>query len=296
MRVARYASLLSVAEVGLGSLIHAAQLPLGGHWLSLNQGIILTLAAKHEVSRHEAVRTVNSVSLVASLFKALSPAGKRLTPMLAICVQGLGMASGLALLGRNLAGVALGLVLLSLWGFAQPLLIAYLLFGKSWFQGLQKIWLDVAAWLHLNPEIEWWILGAVILAKVVLALVIAVAAWRGKHFETRYEAQIARWRENLPLPLTRVTGPVSKWRLVLRDLTSLPYLLAVAFGFFFFFYSGERNAQGVWQWILRPLLAGAVFFWMLRSVPPSFWNSVLRRFPSLGATYREAFRSRTSSS
>lgn len=289
--IPRYSSLLAAAEVGLGSLLHAAQIPLAGHWLSLNQGLILSLATKSVAGRAEAIRATCLISTTAALFKALSPAGKRLTPMLAISVQGVGYAIGVAVGGSNLIGSALGMTLLSLWGFLQPILVAYLLFGKSWFAGLQKFWLEVAAFLQIPAQLEWWVLGAVVLVKVLAGLFIVGVAWNQKGFESEYERTVRVWQKKFGArPLPTASSPL---RGVLRDLLSWPFLVAMAFSLFFFVYSGEKSALGVWTWLLRPVVAGIVFFWLLRSVPETFWEKTLHRFPLLESTYRETFRSRS---
>lgn len=290
--VPRYASLLATAEIGLGSLIHAAQIPLGGHWLSLNQGLILALATRASKGRADAVRNTSLIATIAALFKALSPAGKRLTPMLAISVQGLGFAVGVGVGGANVVGAAMGMSLLALWGFAQPLIVAYLLFGKSWFAGLQKIWLEVAALFQLPPQLQWWLFGGVVLLKLTLGLLIVIVAWNRAGFEEQYQQRVTQWQQKL-LVSSKLSQGAGKFRLILRDLLHWPFVLALGFSVFFFAYSGEKNAQGIWTWLLRPLVLGILFFWATRSVPKTFWQKLLNRFPLLQSTYRDTFRSRT---
>jgi len=273
--VARYAALLALSEVAFGSFLHALNVPLAGHALSLNQGVLLTLASRPAKGRLAAASSANRISLVAALFKALSPAGKRLTPMLAISVQGSLYAVGLVTFGTNVAGVSLAMVLLGLWGFVQPVLVAYLLFGKALFSGLQKTWLEVAALLSLPEQLEWWILSGVVLAKVLLGVALAVLAWKQPEFEARYEEKIREWGERFPSLMARPADSRPKWRLVLRDLTTTWFLLALAFQALFFFYSGDRDAAAVWTYLLRPIALGAIFFWATRSIPKSFWERLL---------------------
>ncbi len=275
--VSHYAALLALSEIAFGSFLHVMKVPLGGHALSLNQGVLLTLACRNEGTRTEAAGRANRISLVAAFFKALSPAGKRLTPMLAISVQGSLYAAGIFAFGRTLFGVTLGMALLSLWGIVQPVLVAYLLFGKALFTGLQKTWLEVAQVLSLPQQVEWWILGAAVVFKVILAIVLGAAAWRRLGFEQKYEAKIREWSEKFPKPVMHTEGS-PKWRLILRDLTSAWFLIALAFQAGFFYFSGERNAETMWLYLLRPLAFGAIFFWAMRSVPRSFWERLLPNF------------------
>jgi hypothetical protein len=74
--IGKKAALLSIVEIGLGSFLHAFSIPFAGHFLSLNQGFILTRAAIETNDR----RSPGIISAVAALLKSLSPAGKKLTP------------------------------------------------------------------------------------------------------------------------------------------------------------------------------------------------------------------------
>ncbi len=292
--VVKYATLLTVAEVGLGSFIHTVKIPFGGHALSLNQGLILAFAARATEGRREAVSVTSGVSLTSSILKALSPAGKRLTPMLAITVQGLGFASGIAVGGRNLLGVSLGMIWLSLWGFAQPVLVAYLLFGKTFFLGLQKVWLEFSTFLGITKELEWWVLGAVITAKIAIALALGGLAWFNVSLESQYQETIEKVR--LPLSQPRASGEWG-WRPILGDMLSPWFVAAFLFSLIFFYFSGERNAQAVWNYVLRPLVAGLFLFWAARSIHRFSWATRLgerwlNQFPTIIQTM-DRLRSRT---
>ena len=76
---------LALIEVGLGSLLHSLKIPLSGHFLSLNQTAFLSRSSFKLNSKKAPLE----ISLTASILKSLSPAGKKLTPMLAIAAQGL---------------------------------------------------------------------------------------------------------------------------------------------------------------------------------------------------------------
>src|SRR5690606_26328753 len=115
--IGKKAALLSSIEIGLGSILHGLRLPLAGHLLSLNQGFILTRATLEiEDSKSPAL-----ISATSAILKSLSPAGKKLTPMLALSVQGQLFNLGPLLLGNNPVGRSLGMILLCIWGFIQPL-------------------------------------------------------------------------------------------------------------------------------------------------------------------------------
>lgn len=261
-RVEKYAGLLSVAEIGLGSLLHSLSIPFGGHFLSLNQGVVLLFVARGSANRREAVSEASAVSTLAAFAKAFSPAGKKLTPMLAISTQGILFSSGIALGGRNLFGAVLGMTLLSLWAFIQPLLVAYLLFGHALFHAVARLWSS----LSLPSEAAYGVLGAILGAKLVVAWAISVFVWRGApDAEERYCASVERWREKLPQPMK--TSGVTPLRGALKDLTTAWFLISLAVTVGFFFWSGERNATAVWTFILRPIACGFIFFYLIRAIP-----------------------------
>lgn len=106
-----HATALSLSEVGLGSIMHALHIPFTGTLLSLNQIFLLTRSLS-QVSLKSRTFSPFSISASAALIKCLTPIGKKLTPMLAICMQGmlynLGiLCFGNTLLGRLIGGVAL---------------------------------------------------------------------------------------------------------------------------------------------------------------------------------------------
>lgn len=128
---AEYALNLSLIEVGIGSLIHATSMPFGGHLLSVNQGLLLAHVSKLLAREsRSAVRACANVSTISALFKSLSPAGKKLGPMLSISAQGFLFSLGLFLGGKSIIGIVLGMSLLSIWAFLQPFITLYSAAGR----------------------------------------------------------------------------------------------------------------------------------------------------------------------
>src|SRR3989344_4245633 len=145
--LAHDAAILSAVEVGLGSVLHAFHIPLAGQLLSLNQIFLLTRSS-HAIFPNSASRTAPfTISCVAALLKALSPAGKKLTPMIAIAMQGGLFSSGLLLLGANPLGFLFGATLSGLWAFLQPALILLLIFGSTLVDSAKYFLEKVAALL-----------------------------------------------------------------------------------------------------------------------------------------------------
>lgn len=280
--VEKYSALLAVAEVGLGSLIHSIGLPFGGHLLSLNEGVILMMASKRARGRRHAVALASGISSVSAVLKGFSPAGKKLTPMLAICCQGLLYSLGIAALGVNLLGAVVGMCLLSLWGFLQPLLIAYLIFGKTLFEAALKVWRDLASALAIPVELGAWLLLGLVLLKLAIALVLAGLVWLGgDSLEESYENNVYSIRDRLPVarPMP-ARGPVVG---AFHDLMTPWFLLSLALSVAFFLYGEHPAGTQIWIYVLRPLAIGWLFFWMVRALPLA-WTS---RFRSL-LPYRES--------
>ena len=135
--VGKKAALLSAIEIGLGSVLHGLHVPMAGHVLSLNQGFILSRAQVELQDK----RAAGLISTTAALLKSLSPAGKKLTPMLAIAMQGQLFGLGSMLLGNNMLGHSLGMLLLCVWGFIQPLFFYALVFGETLW-GMSEFYLQ----------------------------------------------------------------------------------------------------------------------------------------------------------
>lgn len=106
--------LLSLVEIVLGSFMHTVKIPFSGHVLSLNQGLFLSRSFNYVQRRGHAAKIVIEISLVTSVMKSLSPAGKKLGPMISISMQGFFYSIGLLIFGANLMGQMLGMILLSL--------------------------------------------------------------------------------------------------------------------------------------------------------------------------------------
>ena len=110
-RIARYAALQSVTEIGVGPLVHGLRIPLGGHFLSLNQGVLLTFAVRpaaetgERIARRRGIFVATSISFVTAMLKFLSPAGARVYPALGISLQGLFFSAGILVFGMNILGV-----------------------------------------------------------------------------------------------------------------------------------------------------------------------------------------------
>jgi hypothetical protein len=290
-----YITLLSLTEIGVGSLVHAFRIPLGGHLLSLNQGLVLVQASRTippsdagQLSRGRVARSASNIALVSAMLKSLSPAGKRLTPMLAISVQGLLFSLGVVIAGVGRLGLSLGMILSSLWAFAQPLLLAWLFVGARFWEALDSVWQKIAEPLGLGGLSP---VGMLLVCAVLKASVAVSLVWISDRIGSRMSQRLAERGSDL---LRRRALPKdsgvrkNSLRAAFRDLASPLVGVSLALSVLFAFYDGGDSVKLVWA-ALRPLSLAFVSFYFLRVVPTEKIVALLaRRSPARAELIRRA--------
>jgi len=279
--LARFAGILSLSEIFWGSFVHALRIPLGGHFLSLLQiSLLCELDLRTRLSEGTRFFPLLTSSIAATL-KSLSPAGKKLTPMLAIGMQGFLYNLGTFSLGRNLLGSLLGTIGASLWGIGQPLFLAYFFLGTSMFEGLAKLVLEIEKFF---PMAGTYALTAVLVfagIKVCIAL-IAIALlhrlkWEDREFFINtLESKIVAHSQ------TQRAQPVQVKRRFRLKVVHLFYFFSILLTVLTFALSQAPQAQRIWL-LLRPLALYMVFWILLHLRPIKFWTAKISfLFPSLG--------------
>lgn len=262
--VGTYASILAASEVGLGSLLHAFYIPLSGHFLSLNQLFCLNCALVH---LPETKHAPTWISLIAAAFKTFSPFGKRITPMLAISMQGALFNMGCIVL-KGTPGRLLGAFLLSLWGMLQPLLIYALIFGiKIW-----EINQSVCAFFHLHDTFFIGLYLILLLVKIGIALSIVVVTPRLPFtFFDRYFAFLMKFK-----PQKKISGAPLFWTVLCKDMANPTFLtlLTCACGLAYF-----KDSNWIYQGFRTLAIAFAVFY-LLRICPMQKIVKAFKRFPT----------------
>ena len=261
--VGRVAAQLSVIELALGSLLHSLHIPFAGSFLSLNQGYFLCTSALEE-HENAALRT-QQISNVAAVLKSFSPAGKKLGPMVSLSMQGLLFSLGLGIVGVNAIGLALGMILLALWSFIQPLITYYLFFGKELFEGLNSLYQKTLPFHGIQPKFLGLIFLSVILAKFVMALFVVFLAMKRRHAWENWVIQLSEQHQR-PLPTKNQGLALS----LLRDITRPLFLLSLAITAFFLYFSEHSLAAKMWL-LLRPVAIGLVFFYLSRTLTLERW-------------------------
>ncbi|MFT6070811.1 MAG: hypothetical protein ACJAT2_000628 [Bacteriovoracaceae bacterium] len=259
------AGLLAATEVGFGSLLHGLKIPLSGQILSLNQGFVLSRSVLKNSHMNGVRRIPAQASLVTSMLKSLSPAGKKLTPMLAISVQGFLHGIGIFIFGPNLFGVLVGMSLLSLWAYIQPLFIYYLMFGEDLIFMGEYYSRKLSKVFNFDPQDVLYILLAVILTKVILSLAVGVAAalipdiWYGK-----WEATLLSKINKKKLETSAPKGSAIK--LALKDLFNPLFIVTYLITISFFYFVKSPFTPTLWI-ALRPLIVGFILFYLVRRLP-----------------------------
>ena len=253
--IGKQAAYLSLIEIGLGSFLHALKIPFSGHFLSLNQIAFMSRITKIEKSKDAALQ----ISVIASLLKSLSPAGKKLTPMLAILAQGLCFSLGIFIFGVNPLGFVIGSIFSSLWAFIQPILMIYLLFGKSSIDVAEHFYKEILKIITIDMN---YLLYAVLIfigLKVLLAVFVSFFAMRisDKKFNEYQAKMIQQRKKKKP---KKIQHPAL---MALRDLLSPLFLVSLAMTALFFYVSNAEQTQMIWG-LMRPLAVGFILFFIIR--------------------------------
>ncbi len=280
------AAVLSACEVGLGSVLHGLHVPLSGYFLSLNQIFLLS----RSLFTIRDPRAPLVISTTAAVLKALSPAGKKLTPMLAISAQGGLFTLGPLVFGPSILGAASGAILASVWSFLQPALLAYLIFGSALVKAIESFFAkiqDSLTFVEIDATQILWIALALIGLKAILAVGCAALAWKlpDSHFTLWQKRLLAAAAKSPKLEVARTEGSSlsTRAKLAARDLMSPLFVISMILTLTFFIYADASASQLIWV-ILRPVAVGFCLFLVVRSIPLDWLES---RWPTVAVALRK---------
>ena len=210
--------------------------------------------------------------MIAALLKSLSPAGKRLTPMLAISMQGFLYSIALLFFGSGYVGSLVAIMLLSLWAFAQPVLLYLLVFGKSAIDVAQYFFTKVQAVVPITEDHLFTAVGFLILTKLVLASLVNhfVFFKRDDECESYFKGLIKSFDKVQPKKGPIPNGYWARTKLVLKDMMKPWFIITMVFMLLFFYLSQPEDVQLFW-FMLRPLACGFLVFYALRFLPVDRW-------------------------
>lgn len=270
---------LSLIEVVLGSFLHAFKIPFTGHFLSLNQGLFLTRSLDQKLSRFQNAKAVVEISMVVAIMKSLSPAGRKLGPMISIGMQGFLYMFGIFIFGKNLIAQMLAMILLSLWAFVQPLVTYALMYGPDFTKALEYL----ISKLEKHIPISITVIVIFIGTKLFIAMSIPFINRYFSRFVDSYQLKL----KNLtPKKVSRVYEP-NPIKGTLKDMTKPFFLLSVVLMILFFALTGSSTAIIFWK-TLRALAIAFIIFFLSRSkmfksilLKISHQNSYLKRLFTL---------------
>ena len=287
-----YAGTLSLAEIGLGSLLHGLKIPLTGTFLSINQALFLTRLVKLNRNQPDARTLPFQVSNITALLKSLSPAGKKLLPMLAIASQGLLFTLGTIIFGANLIGCLIGAGLLAVWGVFQPLAILWLVYGFALGQEqMAKVFAYYSKLLSgiviITPAMMVQAVAIFVVAKSFVSMAVSFAGWHSnvneqqllndrlvklglKGLKSLPDVTTLRGTAN-PAPRANfMAGFMIAMRGALNDIRRPLFLLPLAMTGIFFWFAEDDLAPVIWG-IFRPLAFGYLLFLAIRVFPIEVW-------------------------
>ncbi len=253
-------------EMTVGSALHAAQIPLRGLAMSSLQTAMMVFAG---AGLSQPGRVV-WVPFISGGLKALSPAGNRVRPMLAIVMQGLLFGGSVQALGWNFFALGLGGALVGAWAALQGVLLQYLLLGNELVGAYDTAVLWLADHWHLTAPSLPWLVGAWAALHALVASGVALTAWKLRQ-------PPAAIRQILELESVSTPPPPapSGWRR-LRDLGQwqfwLPFLLVASI----LVGSGRPWAAVAWL-ALRFVAVGCVLIALLSLLRPARWAELLRQ-------------------
>jgi hypothetical protein len=254
-----YGALLSMIEVGLGSILHSMHVPFSGLFLSLNQGYLLCRVA---ILTQENWMSY-SVSNIAACLKSLSPAGNKLGPMLSLSMQGLLFNLGTLIFGINPLGLIIGMILLSFWSFVQPVITYYLFFGDKLFNAAEFLYQKTLPYHGIEEKYLIWFFSGIVLLKAVAAAILAIIAWKTKG-KIGYQEEWAKLAKRKPV--TDQHPAI----LALKDLLRPIFLISLFATGMFLYFSQHKMAEIVW-YLMRPVAIGFIFFYFSRTLTLDRW-------------------------
>ncbi len=260
--IAFHASVLSFSEIGVGSFLHAYHIPFRGQLLSLNQIFILTQVSLASSKGKKCSPLI--VSSIAASVKSLSPMGKKLTPMLALFMQGLLFNCGIFLLGSRLAGYILGAIFSSLWAFIQPLLLYYLIFGKVVFNVVSFVSsLTAFSEKFLICGGILFVLGKVIAAVCITCISISISPGRVENYFKKM-MQTSSKIAGFKMDYSKYSRRKNAW-MSFKDLFKPFFLFSICLSLMFYYFKMDSESFLLYGG-LRPLMTGFVSFFMIREL------------------------------
>lgn len=253
---------LSLVEIGLGSLVHTFKIPIGGHVLSLNQGVFLIRSIQKIPSRFNAAKDTFEISMIVALLKSLSPAGRKFGPMISIGMQGILFSVGILSFGSNLLGHMVGISLLSIWAFFQPFISYFVIYGKDILVAFDYLISKINQIYPVNNSSFIYVLLLLIIIKIFVSILFALSVrYIPEKYWILYDQKLVNLNESNKL-IRKESSSALKGAFL--DLLNPFFIISFLLMGVFFFVSKENNVEFVWK-ILRVFAIAFIIFYLSRA-------------------------------
>ncbi len=261
-RVGLYGAGSGGVEVTIGSALHGARVPLRGLALSSTQAAVMAHAGEGLGRRARVVW----VPFIAAGLKALSPAGSRVRPMLAITIQGILFALTSSTLGWNAFGVGLGGAMVGMWAAGQGLVLQYLLVGSDLLRAYEAVVSWVAARWDVGLPGMLTAIAIWVAAWGMVAGIATLAVWKRRALPQRLRATMERGIIRVRLQ-GRATGRLAALAQAARDVARPVFWIPVLLVVTILLLSGSPAERAFWV-VARAATVGFVLFSLVRMVDP----------------------------
>lgn len=291
-RIGTCAGMGGLIEIGLGSALHTARIPLKGHFLAYLQTIMMV-----SFGRLLRGRGLFRIGTLMAMLKAFSPAGNTVRPMIYIALQAWMFSLPALLLGWHLVSALFGAVLLNTFTLALSLAIDTILLGRTFLTAFGQLINTVGALFGFS--FQSWQTGLIFLfiIKAAVALLVAVAAW---YFD--FSTLLTRIGKKTNWMRLRPTVQASTWRSSLRNALRDLVRPAFVLGFFLsilivWFFARLRSDELVFL-VLRGVSIALLGFTLLRRIDVfSLQKALSKRFsPTMAVALAQAIQMLNTSS
>ncbi|MBL9213932.1 MAG: DUF2478 domain-containing protein [Opitutaceae bacterium] len=259
-------------EMTVGSALHAAKVPLRGLALSSLQAAMMVFAG---TGLSQPGRVV-WVPFISGGLKALSPAGNRVRPMIAIIMQGLLFGASVQALGWNVIALGLGGALVGAWAALQGFALQYLMMGQEMVRAYDAVVLWLAEkWQIAAPGLP-WLVGAWAGLHAAVAGGAALTAWRLRRPPAALQKIIDQETARAPATAAAGTAPRPGWSRRLREFGRWQFWLPLGVVAAILLASG-RSWEAIAWLVLRFVAVGFVLIALVSLLRPVRWAEQLRR-------------------
>ena len=190
----------AASEIVLGSFLHNLKVPFSGNILTAI-GLIILISISYTWTEKGLFWRAG---LICALMKTMSPSAVIFGPMIAIFTEAFLLELFVTLLGRNIAGYAIGSMLAMSWNLVQKILNYIIFYGSNIIQVYSDLLKFAQKQLNIKTDIVWM---PIILLLIVYALFGLLAAVTGIRVGRKMLRQPV---QELPVAINQLSGEVAR--------------------------------------------------------------------------------------